>query len=566
MKLPPVYAGARRRWLVAVVLCGLLQAGCGIGIAVLMQRTLDGMLSGAAPLTALPLLASFAGLAGLAGAARWLERFLGERLGQHYVHELRLIMFSALARKGPEERSAEGRGTVPLRFMTDLDALRNWISLGQARLVVAVVLLAATLAYLVTLHMLLALLVLALFGAGAGASIGLGRRLEGAIREARRRRGRLANRVVDRTANLSAVVGFGRLRAETRQLERQSHELCDAQARRAFWVGALRGTAELTVRSAMAAVPVAALFAPESVTPGSMLAAVSLVALLTGPVRDLGRVHEYWTAARVSRGKLSDFVSVSAGPGTRRDRRIRDARGTVHVESLQLQHGQRPFDAELRPRARVLVAGANGAGKTTLLWTLAGIRRAAGGRIRIDGRSAHRLDRVSLQRNVGIGSVDLPLMKGSLRMNLRYRAPEATDADLEAVCQRTGLTDRLASWPDLLELRLQDGGANLSPGERMRVQLARALVGEPRVLLLDELDSLLDGEGRAALRALLTEYPGTVVFTSRDPSTQQLAEQIWTLSPEGIEARQGTHRTETSALPAGARAVTNTTRLEACRA
>jgi ATP-binding cassette subfamily B protein len=556
----------RRRWLVAVVLCGLLQAACGLGIAVLMQRTLDGMLSGSAPLAALPLLASFAGLAALAGGARWLERFLGERLGQHYVHELRLVMFSALTRMAPEERSAEGRGTVPLRFMTDLDALRHWISLGQARLLVALVLLVATLAYLATLHLFLALLVLALLGAGAGASIGLGRRLELAIREARTRRGRLANRIADRTANLSAVVGFGRVGTEARQLARQSHELCDAQTRRAFWVGGLRGTAELTVRSAMAAVPVAGLLAPGSVTPGSMLAAVSLVALLTGPLRDLGRVHEYWTAARVSRGKLAEFVSVSAGPGTRRNRTIRDPHGTVHVEGLVLHRGQAPFEVTLQPGARVLVAGANGAGKTTLLWTLAGIRRAFRGRVRIDGRSAHRLDRVSLQHSVGIGSVDLPLMKGSLRMNLRYRAPEATDAELEAVCRKTGLVGRLAPWPELLELRLQDGGANLSPGERMRVQLARALLGQPRVLLLDELDSLLDAEGRTTFRALLADYPGTVIFTSRDPSTGQLAEQVWTLSSEGIAATPEAQRPDARTPAAEAPDAPSPATLEACRA
>lgn len=549
MTLPAVYTGHRRAWLAAVVAAGLVQAGSAVGLAVLMQRTLDGVLAGT-PAFDLPALVGTLGALALAGGlARWSERYLAERLGQDYVHELRLALFAALARTTPEARSAEGRGTVPLRFMTDLNAVRQWISMGQARLLVGGVLVAATLGYLATVRPASAALVLGIVSLAAGASLWLAGRLEATIDTARDRRARLANLVADRTANLAAVIGFGRVRSESQQLERHSRELGAAQAQRAFWVGGLRGTTELSIRLAMGAVLVIGLrdLAAGGSTAGTVLASVSLVALLAAPLRDLSRVQEYWTAARVSRRKLAAVLAVAAGPGTRRDRAISERHGVLQLEAVALRPDHRPFSTALEPGARVVVIGANGSGKTHLLWTLAGIRRPAAGRVRIDGKPAHRLDRDSVQRSVGIASPDLPLLKGSLRMNLRYRAPRATDAELEAVCRALGLVDRLGPWPGLLDLRLHDGGANLSSGERTRVQLARAMVGNPGILLLDELDAHLDPDGRRVFRQVLASYPGTVVFTSHDPLTTQLAGTVWSLDVDGIN---GIGRGHVAATPA----------------
>lgn len=536
MTLPPVYVGKRRSWLAAVVVCGLVQAACMLGLAGLMQRMLDAILAGNGSVSLPAFLGIMVGLGILGGLSRWLERYAAERLGQDYVHQLRVLMFAALARKSPEERTADGRGAVPLRFMTDLNAIRQWISMGQARLLVAIVLLVATLGYLATISLALSTVVLGVLALSAGASLLLGRYLERAILQSRQRRARLSNLMAERIANLSTVIGFGRFRSESQRMEKQSRDLGQAMTKRAFWVGSLRGTTELGIRLAMAAVFTLSLYQLDhgAATPGTILAAVSLVALLVAPLRDISRVNEYWTAARVARRKLAGFLAVATTPRTRRDRAINDMRGVIRLEKLRLQADHLPFSAELTPGSRVVVVGPNGAGKTSLLWTLAGIRRAAAGRARIDGRAAHRLDRPSLQQSVGIASPDLPLLKGTVQLNLRYRAPRATEAELEEVCAATGLTDRLGTWPELLQFRLQDEGSNLSDGERARLQLARAIIGQPKILLLDELDAHLDPAGRQLLRHVIANYPGTVIYTSHDTCTTQLAGIVWLITPRGI--------------------------------
>ena len=550
MNLPPVYVGRRRHWLVTVVGCGMVQAACVIGIAALMQRALDQELaSGNAP-GVWTFLAGIVALGLLGGAARWVERLTAEYLGQDYVHELRLKMFSALARKSPDARSAEGRGAVPLRFMTDLNALRQWISLGQSRLIVALLLLAATLGYLLVLSPVAAGAVLAVLAAATGTSLFLGRLLEQAVVRSRQRRARLANLVAERVANLSAIIGFGRLPSEKAQLERHSRELGGAMADRALWTGGLRGTTEFAIRLAMAAVLGVLLIqlGQGQVSPGTILAAVSVVALLVTPLRDLSRVQEYWTAARVSRAKLSGFLTSEQSPA-RRNRAIAETHGILQLQDLHLAAGQRPFSTVVPAGSRVLVSGLNGAGKTTLLWTIAGIRRPLAGRVTIDGEAAHRLDRHSLQSSVGIASPALPLLRGTVQLNLRYRAPKADEAALQAVCVQTGLADLLGSWPALLDYRVADEGSNLSRGEQARLQLARAIVCAPGILLLDELDAHLDEPGRTLLRQLIVDYPGTVIFTSHDPVTVALADTEWQVGADGIRLLSRTSPVQPVALP-----------------
>ncbi len=537
MSLPPVYVGVRGRWLAALVGSGLLQAASAIAGAMLIQRALDAVLGDASGPGSLVFLSGMLAAGVVGGAARWLERYLAERLGQDYVHELRLQMFATLARRSPENRARNGRGAVPLRFISDLNALSHWISFGQARLIVAALLLIATLGYVATLHIMTAVVVALLFGVNAFASILLGRRLETAVIESRRRRGSLASFTAEKVASMATIVAFGRLSGEASRLRRASEHLVKAMNERAFWVGSLRAVGELAIRAMIAVVIVFGVVQLQrgEISSGALLAAVSLVALMVTPLRDLGRVYEYWKAGKVARDKLSGFIDKGAIENDKRTRRIRRFRGELAIADLKLHATiEETFSAEIKPGTKLLITGANGVGKTTLLWVLAGIRRGVAGTVCIDGEPVHRLDQRSLQGSIGIASPDLPLLRGSLRRNLRYRVPGTTKQSLIDICARVGLDASAAIPSMLLDLPIQECGANLSDGQRARVQLARALLGHPAILLLDELDAHLDATGRAMLRDVIRDFPGTVIFTTHDPETAALAERQWLVGNQGI--------------------------------
>ena len=126
-------------------------------------------------------------------------------------------------------------------------------------------------------------------------------------------------------------------------------------------------------------------------------------------------------------------------------------------------------------------------------------------------------------------SPDLPLLRGTIDRNLRYRCPDAPQAEIERVKALCGLDTLLEELPEGAATRLAEGGANLSPGQRQRIALARAIVGQPRLLLLDEAESNLDPQSALALDRVLSGYRGTVLMVTHRPDRLATADRIWHL-------------------------------------
>lgn len=132
-----------------------------------------------------------------------------------------------------------------------------------------------------------------------------------------------------------------------------------------------------------------------------------------------------------------------------------------------------------------------------------------------------------LRAAVGVVSPQLPLLRGSIGRNLRYRVPDATPDQLNTVRRLSGLDEVLARLPDGEQTRLGEDGAGLSTGQQTRLMLARALLGRPRLLLLDEADAHLDRDSICILRRAVASFPGTVACVAHRPELLDLAGLIW---------------------------------------
>ncbi len=124
---------------------------------------------------------------------------------------------------------------------------------------------------------------------------------------------------------------------------------------------------------------------------------------------------------------------------------------------------------------------------------------------------------------------DLPLLRGTVHDNLRYRNPDASPEELSRVIDLCSLAELLAELPEGAETRVVEGGANLSAGQRQRIALARALVGDPRVLLLDEADANLDTKARELVDRIVQTQRGrsTVLVVSHRPEILEWADVVW---------------------------------------
>ena len=195
------------------------------------------------------------------------------------------------------------------------------------------------------------------------------------------------------------------------------------------------------------------------------------------------------------------------------------------------------------PPARTLaLVGETGSGKTTLGGLVARLHDPTSGAVTIDGVDVRRIRLADLAEIVGIVSQETYLLHTTVRENLRYARPDATDAELEAAARAARIHDLIASLPDGYDTVVGSRGHRFSGGEKQRIAIARTLLRNPRVLVLDEATSALDTETeRAVQEAFDTLAEGrTTITIAHRLSTVRDADQIVVLD-HGRVVERGTH-------------------------
>lgn len=540
-QLPDILAGRRRRLFALLVVNGFAQALVMVGSALLIQQIIDGYVVGATqPIFSLLQLATALLVAALLAAGlRMRERIDAEHLGQDYADKVRRRMYRQLLRLSPPALQRRRQGDLLLRFVGDLGALRRWLSLGLARLIVAGLLIVLTCLALAAVNAVLAGILFVSLSVGLLLTLTLGPRLEAAIRAVRRRRSRMSANVAERAGALLAVQAGGQYRAERRKLKKQSRAVRRAEVQRAAWLGALRGIADATVRvaTALALLLGAWQVAAGNATAGTVVAAMSIVSFIAAPTRELSRVYDYWQAAQVSREKIHAFLD--AGPtiaGPRRPVSLPPLGGVIEFRRVAVDGVLRAFSARAEAGQLIRIEGRNGAGKSTLLALAARLQDPDRGRVVLDGCPLRRIPLPELRRAVGLVSADIPLLKGTVDSNVRQRWPDAPAAEVDRVCELCGVDSVLRELPAGRRQRVAEGGRDLSLGQRQRIALARALLGSPRLLLLDEPDAGLDEGARRALEHVLEHYPGTVLLVSHAAHRLATHDAAWQLRPVAAPA------------------------------
>ncbi len=534
MDLPRIFEKRRLAWLTKLVLNGLAQAGVAITTALLVKFIFDHIITATEPFSAAALAWPAIGLALLALFIAWLrmvEYTDAERMGQDYVDQVRMQLFDSLRNSAVRTTQKRSRGGVMLRFIGDLTVFRRWVSLGMARLIVGGVSITGATFALSFVNGILALAAGAMLLAGSVVVLAQGKRMQAAVREARHRRARLAANINEKISALAVVQVFGRSEKERKRVANQSRHLKEAMVDQARVTGRLRGITEAT--AALTAGTVLILGALEAIagqiTPGTVVAAMSIVGLLTPPLRDLGRVYEYWQGTIVARQKLLEFINTPAPfqelPGTQD---LLPGPGRLEFRELSLD-GLHAFSAVAEPRQTIAIVGPNGAGKSTLLLAATRLIQPESGAILLDGQDLAAYSLTSVHRAVSMASPDLPLMRGTVEDNLRYRWQQAPDEEITKISAFCALDELIKALPNGMKTRINDAGVNLSLGQRQRIALARALLGEPAVLLLDEADANLDPQAGAVLRRILEEYHGTILLVTHRLEYAAKADVIWHL-------------------------------------
>ncbi len=533
MKMPTIASRARRRLMLLLIANTIAQAALLFASALIIRYAFDQLMN---DFTTPPqhLLLIGLGMAALAVVNGWLqrsERIIAEKLGQSYVHSLRLRLFRHITRMDHRELQKKRRGAVMLKFIGDLNAVRRWVSLGLVRLIVSGGIFTSALSVLSLIDPILSLSVGAIILIAVLVNVRTGETLKAAVSLTRRRRSQLSANINEKIAHMAVVQVFGRVAQEIRQVRRQSNRLRNALIDRASRIGSIRAVTHGGAAMAMALVLTVGLFQVTAgrTTPGTVAAAIGVLGFLLPALKNLGRVYEYFQDFRVSRTKLGLFLASRAPMRSRSGLpNLPSGPGRILFKKVVVKGVIRSLSAEIEPGSIIALVGTNGSGKSTLIGLAARLIHADKGRILIDGHNIRRVNLQSLHRAVAIVAQDLPLLAGSLEMNLRYRYPDCSAEELERVFRLCGIDD-IVKFHRMRRFRILEGGRNLSAGQRQRVMLARAMMGNPRILLLDEVDAHLDERSRAIVDNVIRSYSGTVLWVTHRSDVSAVADARWRL-------------------------------------
>lgn len=533
MKLPSIFSGNRTIIFFRLVVNGMAQALTTIGTILLVRMAFDRFIITRQNIQFNLMLQVGLGLVFIAICIGWLrmvERIDAEKVGQSYIHQIRMLLFKHLSVLTPRALQQRSRGAIVLRFIGDLNALKRWVSLGMVRITVAGITTVCALLALSVLNWKLAAVVAVVLGLGTVYAVGIGKHIRETVKESRRRRAYLAANVNEKVATMAVVQVFGQSSRERRRVKRQSERLTNALVARARKIGLIRGLTQGMTALASGAVLLMGAFEVHTgqTTPGTVVAAMTIVGLLVPALRDLSRVYEYWQESRVSSEKIISFLKTSSliknKPGAPE---LKPGPGRLEFRNVRLGRMLRDITVTAEAGRMIVITGSNGAGKSTLLSTAARLIGVDKGKILLDGQDIAACSLKSVRRNISMVSPDLPLLRGTVRKNLLYRLPKASDEEISRVWNLCGIHDVLAELPEGEHTRVTEEGHNLSLGQRQRIGLARAILGNPRILLLDEADAHLDADAGISLKRILAEYTGTILWVTHNPDRLAGADYIW---------------------------------------
>ncbi len=541
--MSPIAAKRRLPLLSALIGASLCQAALAAVAAFCVQKVFDTLLApSAAASTISPALIAliFVGGALCAAGLEIYRTWAGEKLGLGYVAEVRTQLFARIMHASAATLSQKQQGGLLLPFVGDLTAIKKWVSDGLVRLISASVMLTFLLAIMALQSPLLAAIAGAIVLVAGIAIIWLSGPLSRAIRASRAKRGAVANFVASSLRTAQTVQAFDRFAREATRLEKRSTALLVAGLRLARVSGSMSAIVSLAAAALVAGTLVIGVIESQrgAMSIGTIAAAISLAGLLAGAVRDLGVGFDLGRRAQASFAKVERALAIEAAvPSGGATRKLRGEHRGVALKSVSANGLFRKVSAAAGPGEIVNLIGESGSGKSTLLAIIARLRDPDSGRVRLGGRDLRRVSLGSLRRRVGLASASAPLMRGSIAMNLRYREANAADAEIARVVEICNLAPVLQRLEMGEQTRLGDGAPELALGEVQRILIARAMVGNPAVLILDGVDTHLDDETAARIAAALKNYPGTVLMAATAPALRRVANVNWRMSGGRVDVQ-----------------------------
>ena len=450
-------------------------------------------------------------IAVLIGAFTYLQVYVTSRIGNELVYTLRRTLFAHLQRLSLSFHNRTRSGEHMTKIVSDTNTLKDVFAesalTGSSHILTFVGMFAVM--FLLDWH--LGLVVLATLPLLGGTLIYRYRAAKASSRRQRKREAVIATRISEVMSTVPLVQAFGRERHEQERFEAESSEFLEESIRNArIEAVATRSVVVIGALGTAAVVLVGSLqVLAGRMTPGDLLLFTSYVQSMYKPVRNLARLSNKYSKATVSAERISEILEVEPEIQDAPDAvEASELAGEVVFEDVSFDYGDdesvlKDLSFAVRPGQRVALVGASGAGKSTLVSLILRLYQPQEGSIHIDGANIRDYKLESLRRQIGIVLQDSVLFGATIRENIAYGRLDATDEEIEAAARAANAHEFIVRLEDGYDTVLGERGDTLSGGQRQRIAIARAVIRDARVLILDEPMTGLDVESEARIQEAL---------------------------------------------------------------
>jgi ABC-type multidrug transport system fused ATPase/permease subunit len=533
---------------------------CSVTLPYLTGRVIDDVLEGGDRDALAPLVAAVLVVVLVRMAFGVVRRWVSGQVSLAVEFDLRARLFAHLQRMEVAYFDRMAVGQLMSRATSDLQTVRFFLGYGLIFLFMQAFTLLIVTGVLLWINWSLALLALLMGPALLVVAWRYSRRSNPVLIDVQQRVGEVTEMAEESAVGIRVIKAFGR--------EGDRSERFGATARRAFDRSMDAARLRAVYQPLMGFMPVLGLGVvlvygglltiDGSLTLGEFVAFYLYLTLLMAPFRSLGML--VGQAQRAIAGGTRIFEVLDAVPGIVEApdaRRLPAGGGEIRLEGVSFAYapGAPPvlddIDLEVGAGRTVALIGPTGSGKTTLTQLIPRFYDPTAGRVLLDGVDVRELRLADLRQAVGMVSQDPFLFSTSIRENIAYGRPDATDADVRRAARMAQAEGFVEALPEGFDTVVGERGLTLSGGQRQRIAIARALLTDPRVLILDEatasVDASTEREIQAALRAVMRGR--TTLVIAHRLSTLSLADELVVLEGGRIAAR-GTHDElyETSAL------------------
>ena len=474
-----------------------------------------------------------------------LTRFIGVE-AQYLIAELRTKVQKKILTLPINYFDNNKSGTLVSRVMTDVEGVRNLVGTGFVQLIGGVLASIAAFAYLITISFKLTIFVLlpmALFAVIAMKAFGYIRPI---FRERGKKSAEVSGRLTESLNGIRVIKGFG--------AEEQELTIFSSGVNEIFQLVKKSMTAQALMASAgvlmigLASAGVMGIGSYLGLDNGEFISYTAMIAFMVAPIIQIGNIGSQFTEAFAGLDRTEEIMSMN--PEEDEDVRtikLDAIKGDISFNNVSFSYEEgneviHNITFQAKKGSMTALVGTSGSGKSTIAGMAASFLNPQSGKITIDGIDLSKVKLSSYRKKLGVVLQDDFLFEGTIKQNILFSNPEASKEELMEAIKSANVHEFTDRFDDGIETLIGERGVKLSGGQRQRITIARAIIANPRILILDEATSNLDNESESLIQESLKKLMSgrTTFVIAHRLSTIRQADQILVIE-DGNIAEEGTH-------------------------